>query len=415
MKKLISPSTVKGTVKAPASKSMAQRALAAALLADGTTILTNLSDSNDVLAATKVIQDLGATVERKGDELHIQGNSQLKTAALNCGEAGLGVRMFSPIAALAGGNMTLTGEGSLLTRPITMVESPLRQLGVDVQTNDGFLPIQLNGKLKGGCAEVDGSTSSQFLTGLLMALPVCENDSELIVEDLKSRPYIDMTLAVLKDFGIKVINHNYERFEIPGNQKYKARRYDIEGDWSGASCLLVAGAIAGEITVTGLNPSSTQADRAMLEALQLSGSNIKLGDNQVTVAKSSLHAFRFDATDCPDLFPALVALASFCEGSTILKGTNRLTHKESNRALTLQEEFGKMQIPIVIGDNEMGISQQAIHGAKVHSHNDHRIAMACAVAGLGASGITEIDIAEAINKSYTGFFDDLQSVVTTIS
>ncbi len=411
MKKLISPSTVRGTVKAPASKSMAQRALAAALLSEGTSILSNLSDSKDIIAATKVIENLGAKVERIDDKLHIEGNPKLNDAVLNCGEAGLCVRMFSPIAALAGGEMTLSGEGSLLSRPITMVEEPLRQLGVEVKSNNGFLPLQLRGKLKGGKAFVDGSTSSQFLTGLLMALPLCENDSELIVENLKSRPYIDMTLETLKDFGIKVENHNYERFLIPGKQQYKAREYFIEGDWSGASCLLVAGAIGGEISVTGLKPNSAQADREIMTALEHAGAEISTSENEIVVKMNVLKGFEFDATDCPDLFPALVALASYCKDNTTLKGAKRLTHKESNRAATLQEEFGKMNIPIDYSDDMMWIKPQLIKGAAVHSHNDHRIAMACAVAGLKAEGKTEIEQAEAVSKSYPAFFEDLESII----
>lgn len=411
MKKSISPSTVKGKIDAPASKSMAQRALAAALLSSGTSILSNLSDSNDVLAATEVVRSLGAQVQFIDGSLIVTGNPNLTNAKLNCGEAGLCVRMFSPIAALAGGEMILTGEGSLLTRPITMVEEPLRQLGVAVESNDGFLPLQLKGKLKGGKAYVDGSTSSQFLTGLLMALPLCENDSELIVNQLKSKPYIDMTLEVLQDFGVIVENHNYERFIIPGNQKYIAREYAVEGDWSGASCMLVAGAIAGEIEIGGLKSKSAQADRAMLKAIKDAGANIEYLDSGIRIRKKELQAFQFDATDCPDLFPALVTLATMCTGTTKLYGAKRLTHKESDRAVTLQKEFGKMGINIHLNDDLMEVEGNTPKGTCVHSHNDHRIAMACATVALQAINTMQIENAEAVNKSYPNFFEDIQQII----
>lgn len=386
---------------------MGQRALAAALLAGGRTELLGLSPSNDVDAATEVVSALGARVEVLPESLVVYAPAQLTTAQLNCGEAGLCVRMFAPIAALAGGSVRLTGEGSLLKRPITMIEQPLRQLGLRVESQQGFLPVELQGRLQGGQAEVDGATSSQFLTGLLMALPVCPNDSVLTVHELRSRPYIDMTLQLLADFGIQVHNHQYQSFEVPGRQRYQARSYAVEGDWSGASCLLVAGAIAGKVELRNLRPDSAQADRALLQALRDAGALVQLHADSCTVEKRELKAFEFDATDCPDLFPALVALAAYCQGTTLLHGALRLTHKESNRALALQTEFGKMGIDIVLDGDRMYVSGAPVRGAQVSAHNDHRIAMACATAALGADGPVLIDQAEAVAKSYPHFFDHL--------
>jgi 3-phosphoshikimate 1-carboxyvinyltransferase len=291
-----------------------------------------------------------------------------------------------------------------------MVEVPLKQLGVEVTTQNGYLPIQVKGPLKGGDCYVDGSVSSQFLTGLLMALPLATKDSTLFVTDLKSKPYIDMTLALLADFGIRITHDDYQKFSIQGNQKYKAQSYQIEGDWSGAAFLLVAGAIAGQVTVTNLSAYSTQADKAILQALQMAGAYLSIEANQVTVTHKPLSAFVFDATHCPDLFPPLVALAAHCKGTSVITGAKRLLHKESNRALSLSQEFGKMGIKIEVYGDQMQITGGEIQSADVHSHNDHRIAMACATATLFGSATVTIDAAEAINKSYPTFFDDLATI-----
>jgi 3-phosphoshikimate 1-carboxyvinyltransferase len=243
MKKLIQPSTIRGTVTPPASKSMMQRAIAASILAKGTSILQNYTSCNDSDAALKIAKDFGCSVIVEDSKITISGELNPKTNILNCGEAGLGIRMFTPIASLFSTAITLNGEGSLLTRPISMLEKPLSQLGVDIKTNNGFVPIQVCGPIKGGVANVDGSMSSQMLTGLLLALPYAVNDSELIVSDLQSKPYIDMTIEVMRDFGVEVTHDDYKIFKIKAKQEYRPITYNVEGDWSGAAFLLVAGAI----------------------------------------------------------------------------------------------------------------------------------------------------------------------------
>jgi 3-phosphoshikimate 1-carboxyvinyltransferase len=261
---------------------------------------------------------------------------------------------------------------------------------------------------------IDGSLSSQFLTGLLMAYAkACTKPVSIKVNDLKSKPYIDLTLLVMKHFGWNVENKNYQEFcFIPAiNDQRSTIHYTVEGDWSGAAFLLVAGAIAGEITVEGLDLNSPQADKAILSALKSAGAKISIDNNKLTIAPATLQAFQFDATDCPDLFPPLVALASYCNGITTIKGVTRLTHKESNRALSLQQEFKKMGVEIDVKEDDMLIKgNTGLTGAKVHSHHDHRIAMACAVAALKAVGETVINDADAINKSYPDFYEHLQKL-----
>jgi len=410
MERYVDPSAIKGTIKAPASKSMTQRAIAAALLADGQSIIHNPSYCDDSLAAMSIAVGLGARVEPQVNDLKINGSAILKEPKLNCGESGLAIRMFSPIAALYPVEITMVGANSLKKRPMSMIEEALNQLGVKCTSSNGFLPLTILGPIAGGYCEIDGSLSSQLLTGLLMALPLAARTSEIKVRNLKSKPYIDMTIQLLKSFGITIINKDYSVFQIPGNQKYTPQDYTVEGDWSGGAFLLVAGAVNGQVTVNGLRTDSMQSDMAIIKALKKAGAKMKLSENQIGISKSELKAFDFDATDSPDLFPPLVALASFCNGVSAIKGVSRLAYKESNRASALKEEFGKMNISVAINDDMMLVTGGQPQGAHVESHEDHRIAMAVAVTALGASGRVFIRDSQCVAKSYTGFFDDLRNL-----
>ena len=412
----IQPGKISGNIDAPTSKSSMQRACAAALLNDGKTIITNPGRSNDDLAALGVIDNLGAKVlQQSTNELVIESKGVKPVSReMNCGESGLGIRMFAPIAALSDQEIIINGTGSLLSRPMDFFDEIFPKLGIEIESNHGKLPIKIKGPLKPVDITIDGSLSSQFLTGLLMAYgKAAFKPVTITVNNLKSKPYIDLTLQVMQEFGYSVINHQYESFEIhPVNvPSHQPKNYLVEGDWSGAAFLLVAGAIAGEITIKGLNVFSSQADKAILRALTMSEAVVSIAEDQIVIGPGKLKAFHFDATDCPDLFPPLVALASFCDGTTVIEGVSRLAHKESNRGLTLQEEFGKMGIEITLQDDLMLVKGgTGLKAAIVHSHHDHRIAMACAVAALRAEGETTIEEAEAINKSYPSFYSDLKNL-----
>jgi 3-phosphoshikimate 1-carboxyvinyltransferase len=267
MERYLEPSALKGNIKAPASKSMTQRAIAAALLADGQSIIHNPSYCDDSLAAMSIAVGLGARVEPQVNELKIIGSAILKEPKLNCGESGLAIRMFSPIAALYPAEITMVGANSLKKRPMFMIEEALNQLGVKCTSSGGFLPLTIQGPIVGGHCEIDGSVSSQLLTGLLMALPLAAKNSEIKVNTLKSKPYIDMTIQILKSFGITVENNNYSFFNVPGNQKYIPQSYTVEGDWSGGAFLLVAAAINGQLCVKGLRKDSMQSDVSIIGAL----------------------------------------------------------------------------------------------------------------------------------------------------
>lgn len=393
---------------APASKSAMQRAVAMSLLSDNEKLrLINPSYCSDALAVLKIAENLGAKVEKKANQVIISLQKETLNRTINCGESGLAVRMFSPILALRGGGFFVTGEGSLLQRPVSSIADALEKFSVSCETQAGFLPLKISGKLNGGQAEIDGSLSSQVLTGLLIALAVAEEDSILQVKNLQSKPYIDLTISMMQDFGVAVENFNYELFKIKGRQKYHAKDYIIEGDWSGAAFLLVAGLIAGKCELKNLNINSLQADREIISAIKLAGGKITVSENLITTEQSQLTAFEFDASDCPDLFPPLVSMASYCNGVSKIKGISRLKHKESNRALVLQTEFAKIGVKIDLKDDCMYVTGGQPCGGKADSNNDHRIAMALAVAALAAQSEVEIANAESVNKSYPDFYNDL--------
>lgn len=427
----ILPSKVHGTLTAPASKSSMQRACAAALVRGGVSRIVNPGISNDDIASLGVIQSLGAEVASLQDgSLQVHSGkrknvTQQKPIEINFGESGLGIRMFTSIAAIEDYPIEIIGEGSLITRPMDFFDEQLPKLQVAITSNNGKLPLSIQGPLVPKDIEIDGSLSSQFLTGLLLAYAAADaSDVTITVSNLKSKPYVDLTLKVMADFGLKVPeNRDYKAFYFAADTKKKQIplvEYHVEGDWSGAAFLLVAGALAGPISVKGLDVQSTQADKAVLKALADTGCVLSIQNNQIDIGpngtehagKSALKPFQFDATDCPDLFPPLVALAAYCNGTSVIEGVSRLAHKESNRALTLQEEFAKLGVQIDLQDNLMLIKggMGVLGNVTAHSRHDHRIAMALAVAALVADGPISIDEAAAVKKSYPNFYRHLQDL-----
>lgn len=414
MKQKISACKLSGMVAVPSSKSDGQRAVLAAALSKATTRIVGLGKSNDELAMLQTIQELGAKVQIISDtSVEIQGIQHFPDSAeLNAGESGLGLRLITCVCAGQTGKFIIDGEGSLLQRPQLFFEEHLTQMGVQVISRKGFLPLIIHGKMHGGTVEIDGSASSQFLSGMLMSLPLIEEDSVLIVRNLKSIPYVQMTLNTLLEFGIHIEHEQFERFSIRGNQAYSCDAYTVEGDWSSASYWLVAAALGQSVSVSGLNLESAQADKHLLEILESANCTIFTANDQITVDGSKRKAFTANATHCPDLFPALVTLAAFCDGKSVISGVHRLKNKESDRGVVLQQEFGKLGLNIELVDDEM-----IIHGGtpltatEVDSHNDHRIAMCLAIAGSMLEGELTISGSEAVAKSYPDFWSDLGKMI----
>lgn len=411
MDKYVSSGRLKGIVAPPCSKSYAQRALAVALLANGKSVLRNMDFCNDTLSALNCIKMLGARAERTDEHtIVVEGGLKPQGNLLSVGESGLSARLFTPIAALCSEPIVISGEGTLLYRPMDMMIQPLRALGVDVRDGGGRLPIEVCGPMRGGQIDVDGSVSSQFITGLLLSLPLAEQDTVINVNAAVSKPYLDMTIDTAERFGVAIEHNDYEQFYIAGGQSYEAAEYDVEGDWSAAAMLLVAGAVAGEVAVRNISTLSKQADVAICDALVRAGAELTSESDMVSAAHRELHGFEFDATNCPDLFPALATLAAAAEGESRIKGTHRLEHKESNRAEAIRTEFGKLGIEVDLSEEDiMIIRGGAIRGGvEVDSHGDHRMAMTLAVAGLLSDGGVTIHGAESVAKSYPDFFETLQ-------
>ena len=257
---------------------------------------------------------------------------------------------------------------------------------------------------------IDGSLSSQLLTGLLIALPLLNDDSIINVSNLKSKPYVDMTLSIMQKFGVEVDNEDYEVFRIKGKQNYKPVTYNIEGDWSGGAFFLVLGAVNGSIEVNNLDYKSAQADKEIINVLQKAGAEIIIKENSVIVDKNELNAFEFDATNCPDLFPPIACLASQCKGKSIIKGISRLIHKESNRAEVLKQEFAKVGIKVELVGDYMHIYGGELKQGTINSHNDHRIAMLGGILNQFCYAEIKIENMDSVNKSYPNFFKNLDGI-----
>lgn len=412
MEKRIKSVQLSGKIQIPPSKSDGQRALLAAGLSEGRSVIYNLGQSADELAMIQNIQQFGAKVEIQEDKVIVDGSFLFPSiATFNCGESGLGLRLLTSICAVFEGEHTLIGEGTILNRSQEFFIEHFPEMGIEIQSNEGKLPIVVKGHLSPGKYKVDGSQSSQYISGLLMALPLLKGDSELVVNNLKSKPYVDMTIETLKAFGVK-IQEIEDGYIISGNQFYSGTEYIVESDWSSASCWLAAAAIGQKVEVSGLSISSKQADVAMLDALTAANCNVEFLKDTIRINGERRSSFIFDATDCPDLFPALVLLAVSCIGKSIIKGVHRLENKESNRGQVLQNEFQKLGINIELQDDEMHVyGGTLLKSTTVNSFNDHRIAMCLGIAGtLIEDGLT-IQNAESVKKSYPNFWEDLEKLM----
>lgn len=409
MKKIVDPCRLQGHVFISASKSDGQRALIAAALAPGVSHLRSLGNSDDERAMLSSIQKMGAIVTKKTNgDYQIDGTCHFPTEmTFHCGESGLGLRLLTGVCACQNGRYTIHGKGSILRRKHLFFETHFPQWGVNVQLQDGFLPLQITGVIRPGVLQVDGSQSSQYISGLLMGLPLLKGNSILEISNLVSGNYVDMTLNTMRAFGVKIERIEGGRFEIDGNQEYVPTQYTVEGDWSSASYWLVAAALGHPIRVSGLDVSSRQADRQLLDVLEAAGCTVSIGKEAIAVQPVQLKPFDFDARDCPDLFPALVVLAAYCKGISTISGVNRLVNKESDRGRVLQSEFGKLGLKIDLNGDVMSIEGTGtLSGGDTNSHHDHRIAMSLAIAATRAKNAVSIENAEAVAKSYPDFWKD---------
>ena len=393
MKVKINPSRAKGTVGAPPSKSMAHRALICAALTDGS-VVNNLSFSDDISATLDCLKRLGAIVSVKDNTCELCKLNPFAVedeTTLFCNESGSTLRFLIPFCLVSGSCIKLTGSKRLFERPLTIYEDICREQGIVFEKNSDSLTVC--GKLKSGNFRIDGSVSSQFITGLLFVLPIIDGISIIeIVGEFESSSYVDMTLSVLKDFGINIIRAD-NRFIIHGNQKYQSREYAVEGDCSNAAFLDALNFLGGDVTVSGIDPDTLQGDRVYSEFFKNLGEGVR----------------EFDLSDCPDLAPVMFAVSSLV-GDVRFTGTSRLKLKESDRAKAMQEELAKFGIAVDVEENSVYIGSASLKAPKesLCGHNDHRIVMALTVLSTLTGGV--IEGAEAVSKSYPDFFETLKEL-----
>ena len=407
-----SPFIPSGIVNVPPSKSDVHRAIICAAMANGVSRISPVALSNDIKATIGCIKALGADAVLENNVLTVDGTNMYKnkTALLDCGESGSTLRFFIPIAAVGNINATFVGKGKLPQRPIGIFTEALPKAGTVCKT-EGGLPLEIKGQLKSGIFEIPGNVSSQFITGLLLALPILEGDSEIVLTSpLESVGYIAMTIRTMKQFGVN-IDTTENGWHIKGGQTYKSCNYTTDGDWSQAAFFMVLGAVSGKVTVKGVAKDSTQGDKKCAEILARFGAKVTQLDNEVTVEKGELKAITIDASQIPDLVPVLSVCAAFAEGTTKIINAERLRIKECDRlkatAELLNNLGGKVK-ELSDGLEITGVS--SLKGGNVNGYNDHRIVMSAAVCAARSDEVITATFAMSINKSYPDFYIDYNSI-----
>ena len=406
-KAIIQPSTLRGTVRVPCSKSAAHRAILCAALAKGESILSPMAASNDIRVTARAAQALGAEIAEDGGAWRVTGGGTCRPKAeIGCGESGSSLRFLVPICAALGMEATFTGHGRLPERPIGIYLDLLPAHGVTCRT-EGGLPLSINGTLKSGEFILPGNISSQFITGLLLACPLLPGEGVIrLSSPLESASYVDMTLEAMRAFGVRV-----EKLEngwrVPGGQQYRARPFAVEGDWSQAAFFLAAGALGGPLAIEGLQRSSTQGDRAAEALFAAFGAKTAWNGETLCINQDQLYGTEIDAAQIPDLVPILAAATSLAKGRTRIYHAERLRIKESDRLAAMADGLNRLGAQVQeLPDGLLIDGVETLHGGEVCGYNDHRVVMALSIAALRADGPVTITGAESIRKSYPAFFED---------
>lgn len=417
MRVTVYPSKKSGTVAVPPSKSAAHRAIIAACLADGKSIVRNVSESEDMKATIGAMEALGAVITRSGDVLNVRGTGGVpkkEAVTADCRESGSTLRFLIPLFSLCGGDVMLTGSERLMERPQDVYEKLFEEQGLFFSRGG---QIRLRGAVKGGELTIRGDISSQFITGLLFTLPLLERDSVIrILPPFESASYVALTLRVLEAFGVCAEFADPHTLLIPGNQRYRPCDYTVEGDFSQLAFWAVRGAIGAETACTGVDLSSGQGDKVILDQIAQAGGKISVIGKTVVSLPGELHFSEIDLADCPDLGPVLTVLGAFCKGGMRLTNAGRLRIKESDRIEAMETELKKLNVDIISGENSITVKgrKPMTEPVTVYAHNDHRIAMSLAVFAASAEQPVTIEGAECVRKSYPDFFEVLGSTGVSV-
>jgi 3-phosphoshikimate 1-carboxyvinyltransferase len=418
IKEIVPSSRVDAVVTLPGSKSFSHRALIAAGLAEGTSTLRRLLDSEDTRYTAQALRDLGCQIDWGSQTCQVTGtggNLAVPANPLYLGDSGTSMRFLTAVAALGQGRYVLTGSQRLCQRPIQDLLDALVGLGVEASSehHNGCPPVVVQARgLAGGPTQVAGGVSSQFLSALLLIAPFAARDVEItVLGELVSKPYVDITLSVMEDFGIAYYRRGYAFFAVPAGQRYQAQDYEIEGDASSASYFLGAAAITGgRIRLTNLNPASCQGDVGFLQVLAQMGCQVATTAEGVSLQGGPLQGIEINMAAMPDLVPTLAVVAAFAQGQTVITGVPHLRHKESDRLQAVATELAKMGVAVEERRDGLIITGGRPHGALIQTYNDHRLAMSFALAGLQVPGVRIAD-PDCVAKSFPEFWDYFDKLV----
>lgn len=417
MNVIITPNKLKGDVIIPPSKSLSHRAIIAASLAEGESKISNVLYSNDIKATINAMRACGAKIDEYEDYLIINGsNVKRKENIIDANESGSTIRFMIPIALVNNEPIEFIGHNHLVKRPLDTFLEIFDKQHIKYERGEDYLPLKVNGGLKSGYFEVRGDISSQFITGLLYALPMLDGDSHIhITTEMESKGYIDLTIDILKLFGIEIKNDNYLDYYIKGNQKFKPHDYRIEGDYSQSAFFLVANALGADINLLMMEENSHQGDKKIINDMLDFGFKSNFNNGVLSLSSGTLKGATIDFSQSPDLGPALTVLASLANGKSDFINASRLRIKECDRITCMKEELNKLGADIKELEDGMIINGvNRLHGGIVDSHNDHRVAMALAMATLKMDGTLKILNASSVSKSFPHFwkiFEDLGGLV----
>lgn len=422
----IKPGKLEGNVKIPPSKSMAHRAVICAALSDGVSKISNVEFSDDIIATVNAMRALGAVINEEGDHLEVKGvnfKNIIPTReferVVDCNESGSTLRFLIPIALVFEGVTRFIGRGNLGKRPLDTYYNIFDEQKIEYQYKEGELDLLISGMLKPSEFKVRGDISSQFITGLLFALPLLDGDSKIVITtEFESKGYIDLTLSAMKDFGIEIINNDYKEFIIKGNQNYIARDYRVEGDYSQGAFFLVADALKSDVNILDLKEDSLQGDREVIDVLERMGMRIERDNNSISgKIEGQLKSTVIDGSQCPDIIPILALAASLSDGKTEIINAERLRIKECDRLSAVTSELNKLGAKIE--EKQDGLVIEGVKSFKgnveVWSHKDHRIAMTLAIASTMCDEEIILKDYECVSKSYPNFFDDFKQLGGTFN